>query len=148
VGLVLSSLSSLLPLPVFDLELTRFDLFPFPVSGVTPKASADGGIGPENPETSRNNAVPMENTNHTGAADTPQMPPTGASPDQNQNNNVLFSAVSNLNAQLTVLHAVLPPRMAFLLVSGHSDPRGMSVLAARRAVPGESELESESWHRN
>jgi hypothetical protein len=121
--LVLSSLSSLLPLPIFDRELTRFDPFPFPLSGVTPKASADGGIGPENPENSRNNTVPTENTNHTGAADTPQMPPTAASPDQNENNNFLLSAVSNLNAQLTALHAALPPRTAFLLVSGHSDPR-------------------------
>ena len=129
-GLVLSYLSSLLTLPIFDLELTRFNSPPFPLSGVTPKAS---GIGPENPVTSRNYAVPTENTNHTGAADTPQVPPTAASPDQNQNNSVLFSAVSNLNAQLTALHAALPPRTAFLLVSGHSDPRGMSALAARRA---------------
>jgi RNA exonuclease 1 len=55
------------------------------------------------------------------------------SPGQNQNNNVLFSAVTNLNAQLTTLHAALPPRTAFLLFSGHSDPRNMSALAARRA---------------
>ena len=61
------------------------------------------------------------------------MPPAAASPDQNPNSNVLFSAVSNLNAQLTTLHAALPPRTAFLLFSGHSDPRGMSVLAGRRA---------------
>jgi RNA exonuclease 1 len=127
------SLFSLLSVTSPNLELTRFDPFPFPLSGVTPKANADGGIGPENPEASRNNAVPTENTNHTGAADTPQMPPTAASPDQNENNNALLSAVSNLNAQLTALHAALPPRTAFLLVSGHSDPRGMSALAARRA---------------
>jgi hypothetical protein len=132
VGLVLSSISSLLPLPIFDLELTRFPCSSFPLSGVTSKAGAHGGIGPENPETSRNNAVSTENTNHAGAADTPPMPPTAASPDQNQNN-VLLSAVSNLNAQLTVLHAALPPRVAFLLFSGHSDPRDMSVVAARRA---------------
>ncbi|KAH9988749.1 hypothetical protein BJV77DRAFT_1145224 [Russula vinacea] len=66
---------------------------------VTPKAAADSGTGPENPETSGNSANP--------------------------NSNVLFSAVSNLNAQLTTLHAALPPRTA--------DPRGMSVLAGRRA---------------
>jgi hypothetical protein len=96
-GLVLSYLSSLLTLSIFDLGLTRFDSPPFPLSGVTPKAS---GIGPENPVTSRNYAVPTENTNHTGAADTPQVPPTAASPDQNQNNSVLFSAVSNLSVQL------------------------------------------------
>jgi len=46
---------------------------------------------------------------------------------------MLFSAVTNLNAQLTTLHAALPPRTAFLLFSGHSDPRSMSGLASRRA---------------
>jgi RNA exonuclease 1 len=54
--------------------------------------------------------------------------------DQDQNNNVFFSApVTDLNAQLTSLHAALPPRTAFLLFSGHSDPRSMSALATRRA---------------
>ncbi|KAF8462662.1 hypothetical protein DFH94DRAFT_831793 [Russula ochroleuca] len=106
---------------------------------VTPKAPADSGTNPENAETSRDNAVPTENAendaNHdAAAADTPPVPPAAAaSPDQNQTNNTLFSAVSNLDAQLTALHAALPPRTAFLLFSGHSDPRSMSVLAARRA---------------
>jgi len=45
----------------------------------------------------------------------------------------LYDAVTNLDALLTALHAALPPRTAFLLFSGHSDPRGMSALAARRA---------------
>jgi hypothetical protein len=129
-GLVLSSLSSLLPLPTFEPELTRS----FPVSGVTPKT--DGGVGSENPETSRNNTIPVEKANHDVVAtenDAPPSPPTATSPDQNQNNNVLFSAVTNLNAQLATLHAALPPRTAFLLFSGHSDPRSMSALAARRA---------------
>ena len=53
-------------------------------------------------------------------------------PTRNPNSNILFSAISNLNAQLT-LHAALPLRTAFLLFSGHSDPHGMSVLAGRRA---------------
>jgi RNA exonuclease 1 len=131
-GLVLSSLSSLLPLPTFDPELTRS----FPLSGVTPKTGADGGVGSENPETSRNNTIPIEKANHSAVATetgTPPSPPTATSPDQNQNNNVLFSAVTDLNAQLTTLHAALPPRTAFLLFSGHSDPRNMSALAARRA---------------
>jgi RNA exonuclease 1 len=61
------------------------------------------------------------------------VPPAAASPDRNPNSNVLFSAVLNLNAQLTTPHAALPPRTAFLLFSGHSDPRVMSVLAGRRA---------------
>ncbi len=55
------------------------------------------------------------------------------SSDLNQNNNVLLSAVTNLNAQLTTLYAALPPRKSFLLLSGHSDPHSMSALAARRA---------------
>jgi RNA exonuclease 1 len=118
-------------LSVISLELTRS----FSLSGVTPKLTADSGVGPESPETSRNNGVPTENANL--AADTPPLPPpsaAAASPDQNnQNDNVLFSAVSDLNAQLTKLHAALPQRTAFLLFSGHSDPRAMSVLAARRA---------------
>ena len=126
---VCSSLSFLL-VPIFDPDLT-FPCPSFPFSGVTPKASADSG-GPENTETSRNNAVPTENANHAATADTPPVPPTAASPDQNDDN-VLFSAVSNLNAQLTALHAALPPQTAFLLFSGHSDPRSMSTLAARRA---------------
>jgi RNA exonuclease 1 len=55
------------------------------------------------------------------------------SPDQNQNNNVLFSAVTDLNAQLTTLHAAVPPRTAFLLFSGHNDPRSMLTLATGHA---------------
>ena len=54
-------------------------------------------------------------------------------PMSQNNKNVLFSAVTNLNAQLTMPHAALPPRTAFLLFPRHSDPRSMSVLAARRA---------------
>jgi hypothetical protein len=111
-----------LPLPTFD---GADSILP---SGVTPKT--DGGVGSENPETSRNNTIPIEKANH---ADIPPSPPTATPLDQNQNNNVLFSAVTNLNAQLTTLHAALPPRTAFLLFSGHSDPRSMSALAARRA---------------
>ena len=47
--------------------------------------------------------------------------------------NALFTAAKNLNNHLTTLHAALPPRTALLLFSGHSDPRSMSTLAARRA---------------
>ena len=114
-------------------SILNFLICPSPSSpsGVTPKAN-DGG--PENTETARNDAAPTENANHAAAADTPPMPPAAAPPEQNQNDtNILFSAVSNLNAQLTALHAALPQRTAFLLFSGHSDPRAMSVLAARRA---------------
>jgi RNA exonuclease 1 len=119
-------------LAIFDLELTRS----FLLSGVTPKTGAESGVGSENPETSRNNTIPIEKANHAAVAtdtDIPPSPPTALSPSQNQKDNVLFSAVTDLNAQLTTLHAALPPRTAFLLFSGHSDPRSMSALAAQRA---------------
>jgi hypothetical protein len=58
-----------------------------------------------------------ENANHETAADTLLVPRVAASPDQNQNSNVLSSAVSDFNAQLTVLHVMFPPRTAFLLSS-------------------------------
>ncbi|KAF8259317.1 ribonuclease H-like domain-containing protein [Lactarius quietus] len=60
--------------------------------------------------------------------------PTGAAETKTENaDNALFTAVTNLNAHLTTLHAALPSRTALLLFSGHSDPRSMSALAARRA---------------
>ena len=52
---------------------------------------------------------------------------------EDKSSNALFAAVTNLNAYLTTLHAALPPHTALLLFSGHSDPRSMSTLAARRA---------------
>ena len=133
-----------LPLPIPEPELTGFPCsFSFP--GVTPKPTADSGVGPESPETSRNNGVPTENANL--AAGAPPLPPTAASPDQKENDNVLFSAISGLNAQLTKLHAALPQRTAFLLFSGHSDPRGMSVLAARRAQYQASQNQNQNRNR-
>jgi RNA exonuclease 1 len=128
----LRSLYYLSRISIRKLKLTRS----FPLPGVTPKTGADGGVGSENPETTRNNTTPIDKASHTAVAtdtDTPPSPPTATSPDQNQDNNVLFSAVTDLNAQLTTLHDALPPRTAFLLFSGHSDPRSMSALAARRA---------------
>ncbi|KAI0249691.1 hypothetical protein BJV78DRAFT_1283805 [Lactifluus subvellereus] len=87
--------------------------------GVTPKASVDGlGTGsPENPSSA------AENENDT---DNPQPQPT-------PEDKVLFSTVAKLNDHLTTLHAAPPARTAFILLSGHSDPRKISVLAARRA---------------
>ena len=65
----------------------------------------------------------------TGAAETKtqnaETPPSTPPPDGNGN--------TVLNAHVTALHAALPPRTALLLFSGHSDPRSMSALAARRA---------------
>ena len=49
--------------------------------------------------------------------ETPPPPPAG-------NDNILFAAVANLDARLTVLHVVFPLRTAPLHFSRHSDPRG------------------------
>jgi RNA exonuclease 1 len=99
-------------------------------SGVTPKAGADG-LGTENAE------------NPSGAAEKADQSDT-SHPPATPDNNVLFSAVTNLNAQLTALHAALPARTAFILFSGHSDPRAMSALAARRAEYQASQHQSGS----
>ncbi|KAH9965648.1 hypothetical protein BJV74DRAFT_869879 [Russula compacta] len=102
---------------------------------ITPKANADGVPGSENtenhdpgsatvPEGATNgDALPSASTTSTTT------PAAARTPDKN----VLFTAVTELNAHLTALHAALPARTAFLLFSGHSDPRRMSALAARRA---------------
>jgi RNA exonuclease 1 len=95
-------------------------------TGITPKASAEGPENVENPNPS--NGAVAENANPTNP-DTSRSPLPQSPPEKN----VLFEAVTSLDAQLTTLHAALPPRTAFLLFSGHSDPRAMSALAARRA---------------
>ena len=97
-------------------------------SGVTPKAVADGP-GTENAEKPSSAAEK--------ANDTDTLQPSAA-PD------VLFSAVTKLNDHLTTLHAALPARTAFILLSGHSDPRTMSALAARRAEYQASQNQSGS----
>ena len=86
-------------------------------TGITPKA-------PENAENPSNDTV-AENTNPAGP-DTSQSPPPQSPPEKN----VVFEAVKSLDAQLTTLHAALPPCTAFLLFLGHSDPHTMSALAA------------------
>lgn len=43
------------------------------------------------------------------------------------------SAHSALNAQLAKLHAFLPPLTALIIFTGHSDPRLMSTLSAKKA---------------
>jgi RNA exonuclease 1 len=45
----------------------------------------------------------------------------------------LLTALKQLNAHLTLIHASLPPRTALILFTGHSDPRVMSRLQARKA---------------
>ena len=54
-------------------------------------------------------------------------------PPRDKSNDALLAALTKLNAYLTTLRAALPPHTALLLFSGHSDPRSISTLAARRA---------------
>jgi len=62
--------------------------------------------------------------------DTPQPRPTpvDATPE------ALSAALESMNAKLKTLHAALPSRTAFILFSGHSDPRQMAALNARKSV--------------
>jgi RNA exonuclease 1 len=102
-------------------------------SGITPKAGADSGLGQEKAETSSNSAIPENTNNPTPNTPLPPSPPESPREKEKEKKNGLFEAVTNLDEQLTRLHAALPPRTAFLVFSGHSDPRAMSALAARRA---------------
>ena len=118
------------PLPIFDSKLTR-------LSGITPRASTDCVIDPENAETFQNDAVPQENANHSAVADIlPVMgPPAGALPDQNPKSDVLFMAVSNLNDKSQQLHAALPLSANGVPPVGglRRSVRGVSALATRCA---------------
>jgi len=62
-------------------------------------------------------------------------PPTEASPE------ALATAQATLNAQLVTLYASLPARTAVVLFTGHSDPRRMASLNARK-VAFESAIKS------
>jgi hypothetical protein len=102
------------------------------ITGITPKVDAV--------------VAKTENQKLTGdAAETKTESSEVAPPaPDDSNSNVLFAAVTNLNDHLTTLHATLPPRTALLLFSGHSDPRSMSTLAARRAEYQASQQGKES----
>ncbi|KAN0141708.1 hypothetical protein V8E53_000170 [Lactarius tabidus] len=80
-------------------------------------------------------AEKTENQNLTGDAAGTKIESSEVAPPapDDSNGNALFTAVTNLNDHLTTLHAALAPRTALLLFSGHSDPRSMSTLSARRA---------------
>lgn len=43
-------------------------------------------------------------------------------------------AVVNLNERLNKLYTALPPRTAFIVLSGHSDPRKMTALNTRKST--------------
>ena len=95
-------LPSVLPLPIFDLELTRFGSFLLPLVSFL-KVHAKGNCGWWHQSRKPKTTVLTGNASHDTAADTAYF---------------LFLVVSNLNAQLTALHAALPPRTAFLLFFG------------------------------
>lgn len=80
--------------------------------GVTPKASADQPTVPP--------------------PSTIEPPPSTAE---------LAPVLTTLNAHLKALHAGLPPRTALIIFTGHSDPRRMSILNARK-IAFESALKS------
>jgi RNA exonuclease 1 len=58
----------------------------------------------------------------------PSEPPPPTSPRS------LKLIISNLNTQLTELHRSLPPRTAMIIFTGHSDPRRMTALNARKSA--------------
>ncbi|KIM78839.1 hypothetical protein PILCRDRAFT_823946 [Piloderma croceum F 1598] len=58
----------------------------------------------------------------------PSEPHPSASPTS------LTSTISNLNTQLTELHRSLPYRTALIIFTGHSDPRRMTALNARKSA--------------
>ena len=95
----------------FCLNLTLLTLPPG--SGITPKADT----------------LVADKAARDAKAETLEVQP---SPPDASTGNALFTAAKNLNDHLTTLHAALPPRTALLFFSGHSDPRSMSTLAARR----------------
>ena len=108
-------------------------------------SSSPTGLAPEAPENTKNssNDAIAENTD-------PADPDTSWSPPSQSllEKNVLFEAVTSLDAQLTTLHAALPPCTVFLLFLGHSDPCTMSALAAWHAEFQVSLNQSQSRKQN
>lgn len=62
---------------------------------------------------------------------TPDTPPPPPTPPPTQE--VLNETLQTLNNHLMTIHASLPPRTAFIIFTGHSDPRKMAALNARKA---------------
>ncbi|OAX33367.1 hypothetical protein K503DRAFT_869590 [Rhizopogon vinicolor AM-OR11-026] len=69
-------------------------------------------------------------TPKTTAAETPVVPVTPGEPSPI----VLANAQAILNNQLITLYASLPPRTAFIIFTGHSDPRRMASLNGRKSA--------------
>ncbi|KDR67520.1 hypothetical protein GALMADRAFT_258141 [Galerina marginata CBS 339.88] len=66
------------------------------------------------------------------SADQPITPPTTVDPPPALSE--LAPVLSTLNQHLKSLHAALPPRTALVIFTGHSDPRRMSILNARKSA--------------
>ncbi|KAJ8502161.1 hypothetical protein ONZ51_g150 [Trametes cubensis] len=70
----------------------------------------------------------------TGDEPAPAPPPSTASSSSEPSPAELRPVLATLDAQLHKLFAALPPRTALVLFTGHSDPRRMSELNARKAA--------------
>ena len=62
--------------------------------------------------------------------ETVSVPASGADPDEPAR---IKTALKQLDSHLSVVHASLPPRTALVVFTGHSDPRTMGKLQARKA---------------
>ncbi|KAF8149431.1 hypothetical protein B0H34DRAFT_733720 [Crassisporium funariophilum] len=106
-------------IPSHQFTFGRFMALATTLGWVTPKATLDSTatqppIAPPTPTTTTS-SIPQE----------PAPPPT---PEQ------LAPILAALNTHLKTLHASLPPRTALVIFTGHSDPRRMSVLNARKGA--------------
>lgn len=55
-------------------------------------------------------------------------------PYSEQEQEAIASACNTLNAHLSLIHASLPPCTAFILFTGHSDPRHMAALQSQKSA--------------
>lgn len=69
---------------------------------------------------------------HNLSGITPKAPLPPAAPCQPPPRHIIQPVMNELNNNLKALHASLPPRTALLIFTGHSDPRPMSLLSARK----------------
>ncbi|KAG6835567.1 hypothetical protein H0H93_016959 [Arthromyces matolae] len=71
----------------------------------------------------------LEGTTPKPSPDAPPPPP-----HEPPSPGTLKGIYETLNTQLKTLHTALPPRTAFIIFTGHSDPRRMAQLNARKSV--------------
>jgi len=68
------------------------------------------------------------------SSDAPIIPPPTLDIDPPPSPEELVPVLTALNGHLQNLHRALPPRTAFVIFTGHSDPRKMALLNARRTA--------------